>query len=129
MNITSTIKYIGVQDTTIDLFEGQYEVLPTQCDGHTILRGLPEYQRIPGHTGRPFANTIHSGDTPDKVRTGEFAFQGHEFFGSVEMESRIQKVLQRYDRRFVRFDVYAPDRSDPLGVDPLRIQCGDDEVL
>ena len=26
MNITSTIKYIGVQDTTIDLFEGQYEV-------------------------------------------------------------------------------------------------------
>ena len=51
------------------------EILPAQRHGHPVMRPLPQYQRVPGHTGRSFTHAIHRRYAPDEIRGGELAFQ------------------------------------------------------
>ena len=54
-NITSTIKYIGVDDTTLDLFESQY-IIPNGISytSYLILDGFAAFWNQEGRRWRPF---------------------------------------------------------------------------
>ena len=78
MNISDKIKYIGVDDTTLDLFESQYAVpdgvslggaVPALADGRAG-RGGGGYPGDPWPAAPGAGKTAHVGDHPGAACTG-----------------------------------------------------------